>query len=84
MNKKVRTVHKKVQTVHKKVQTVHKKVQTVHKKVQTVHKKVRTKEKIHLLEVRMIWLYVTKVTYNTRGGPTSTERVGCMQERILI
>jgi len=56
----------------------------VNKKVQTVHKKAPTKEKMHSLDVRMIWLYVTKVTYNTRGDPTSTERVGCKQEMIFF
>jgi len=37
-----------------------------------------------LLDVQMIQLYIMKVNYNKREGPTSKEIVGCMQERILI
>jgi len=32
----------------------------------------------------MIWLFVTKVTFNTRGGPTSTEKVDAHKKGILI
>jgi len=45
---------------------VNKKVLTVTKKILTVHKQVKKKKKIHSLDVRMIWLYVTKVTYNKK------------------
>jgi len=73
VQRKVCSLEKKVQTVNKNVQTVHKKIQTVHEKVQTVHKKVLRELNIHSLDVGMIHLYVTKVTYNKKGGPTSTE-----------
>jgi len=70
--------------VNKEVQTVNKVVQTVHKNVLTVNKEVRTKQKMYPAGCTNDPVRYNKGLPKILKDPTSTERVGCMQERFLF
>jgi len=83
LQRKVQTFKTKARILNKRVWTVFKEVKTAYKNILTVLKEVWTKKSMSL-DVQMIWLYMNKLNYNKREGPTFNESVGCMPKKILF